>query len=82
MFFGWDSGLPLVYPVQSEIMKLYRLKIPEISAAVIERLANDEDIEVTPENRSEAEQDLTAIMEEFLAHGRDNPIWLRISGVR
>jgi len=47
-------------------MKLYRLKIPEIATAVIERLANDEDIEVTAENRPEAEQDLVSIMEEFL----------------
>lgn len=46
-------------------MKLYRAKIPDIAKAVIERLTADGDIEVAPQNREEAEQDLVAIMEEF-----------------
>jgi hypothetical protein len=47
-------------------MKLYRAKIPQIAHDVIATLAADGDIEVLPEMRSEAEQDLVAIMEEFL----------------
>jgi len=46
-------------------MKLYRAKIPVIASEVIERLSADGDIEVDPERREEAEQDLIAIMEEF-----------------
>lgn len=46
-------------------MKLYRAKIPTIATAVIEQLVADGDIEVTFENRTEAEQDLVAIMENF-----------------
>ena len=47
-------------------MKLYRARIPTIARSVIETLALDEDIEVTGENRGEAEQDLVSIMEEYL----------------
>lgn len=47
-------------------MKLYRARIPTIAAAVIETLSKDGDIEVTAENRAEAEQDLVSIMEEYL----------------
>ena len=47
-------------------MKLYRLKIPEIAHAIIDRLCIDGDIEVTGENREEAEQDLVSVMEEYL----------------
>ena len=47
-------------------MKLYRLKIPEIAHATIESLCNDGDIEVTGENREEAELDLVSVMEEYL----------------
>lgn len=46
-------------------MKLYRAKIPVIASEVIQRLSADGDIEVLPERREEAEQDLVAIMEEF-----------------
>lgn len=46
-------------------MKLYRIKIPTIAAAVIEALVNSDSLEVTPENRPEAEMDLRAIMEEY-----------------
>ena len=47
-------------------MKLYRSRIPTIAHAVIERLCNEEDIEVLPENREEAARDIVAIMETFL----------------
>lgn len=47
-------------------MKLYRTRIPLIAKAVIERLCAHGDIEVMPENRSEAELDLVSIMEEYL----------------
>ena len=47
-------------------MRLYRAKVPEIARNVIEALCAGEDIEVTVENRDEAEKDLVAIMEEFL----------------
>ncbi|MCO4746530.1 MAG: DUF507 family protein [Proteobacteria bacterium] len=46
-------------------MKLYRAKIPAIAANVIETLITNGDLEVTHENRPEAEQDLVAIMENF-----------------
>lgn len=46
-------------------MKLYRAKIPTIAASVVEALVSNDDIEVTHENRPEAEQDLVAIMENF-----------------
>ncbi len=46
-------------------MRLYRAKIPMIAKEVIEALASADDIEVLPENREEAEQDLVAIMEEY-----------------
>lgn len=57
-------------------MKLYRAKIPVISKAVFDRLTEDGDIEVDPENREEAEKDLTAIMEDYLR--RDNDLRNRI----
>ncbi len=47
-------------------MKLYRNRIPEIATNVLAGLINDGDIEVEPENKSEAEQDLISIMEEYL----------------
>ncbi len=47
-------------------MKLYRNRIPEIAQAVVARLTVDGDIEVAAENRSEAEQDLVSILEEYL----------------
>lgn len=47
-------------------MKLYRAKIPTIAHEVIAALTLDGDIEVLPEKREEAEQDLVAIMEEFI----------------
>ncbi len=47
-------------------MKLYRVRIPVIAKAVIDALTADGAIEVAPENRAEAEQDLVAIMEEYL----------------
>lgn len=46
-------------------MKLYRAKIPVIAKEVIERLAQDGDIEVVADRREEAEKDLAAIMEEY-----------------
>lgn len=47
-------------------MKLYKNKVPIIAHEAIERLVRDGDIEVDPERRSEAEQDLIAIMEDYL----------------
>ena len=49
-----------------ETMKLYRAKVPEIAKDVIHLLIQEGDIEVTGDNRPEAEQDLVAIMEEFM----------------
>lgn len=47
-------------------MRLYRARIPLVAHAVIERLANEGDLDVAMENRAEAEKDLVAIMETFL----------------
>jgi len=47
-------------------MKLYRAKIPQIAHDVIQRLSDEGDIVVLPEQREEAERDLAAIMEEFI----------------
>ena len=47
-------------------MKLYKARVPLIAKAVVERLVSERDIEVSPESRLEAEQDLVAIMETFL----------------
>lgn len=47
-------------------MRLYRTKVPVIAKDVIERLNNAGDIEVLGENKGEAEQDLVAIMDEYL----------------
>jgi hypothetical protein len=46
-------------------MKLYRAKIQPIAHTVIESLVNSGSLEVEPENSSEAELDLVAIMEEY-----------------
>jgi hypothetical protein len=46
-------------------MKLYRAKIQPIAHAVIDSLTTSDVLEVAPENRSEAEIDLVAIMEEY-----------------
>ncbi|MEN0061030.1 MAG: DUF507 family protein [Myxococcota bacterium] len=46
-------------------MKLYRKKIPTIAKAVVDRLANDGDVEILSEKREEAEKDLIAIMDEY-----------------
>lgn len=47
-------------------MKLYRSKIPVIAKDCIDALVRDGDIEVTAKNRPEAENDLAAIMHDFL----------------
>jgi hypothetical protein len=47
-------------------MKLYRAKVSEIAREVLETLQQGEDIEVLGDNQAEAEQDLIAVMEEFL----------------
>lgn len=47
-------------------MKLYRMRIPDVARDVIKTLCENEDIEVEPENREEAEQDLVSIMEEYM----------------
>ena len=46
-------------------MKLYRAKIQPIAAAVIEQLTTSGALEVVPNNKTEAELDLVAIMEEY-----------------
>ena len=53
-------------------MTLYRSRVPTIAHAVLERLANEGDIEIEATDRAEAEQDLVAIMEEYLR--RDNEV--------
>ncbi len=52
-------------------MRLYRARIPQIAHALVERLTSEGDIEVAPENRTEAEQDIVAIMETFLRRDLD-----------
>jgi hypothetical protein len=52
-------------------MKLYRARIPAIAHAVIERVVNDGDIEVEPEDRPEAAQDLVAVMEMYLRRDQE-----------
>lgn len=52
-------------------MKLYRARIPAIAHAVVEKLADEGDIEVETENRPEAEADLVAIMETYLRSDQD-----------
>lgn len=52
-------------------MKLYRSRIPAIAHGVVERLVNDGDIEVDLPNRTEAEQDLVAIMEMYIKRDND-----------
>ncbi len=47
-------------------MKLYKTKVPIIAAEGIGRLIDDGDIEVEPERRKEAEEDLISIMEDYL----------------
>ena len=49
-------------------MKLYRTKIPVVAKETIDTLCEEGDIEVEAGNREEAEQDLVAIMEEFMRH--------------
>ncbi|MEL6344965.1 MAG: DUF507 family protein [Myxococcota bacterium] len=51
-------------------MRLYQAKVPQIANEVIARLTKRGAIDVTPENRPEAEQDLVAIMEEYLRRDR------------
>ena len=52
-------------------MRLYRAKVPSIANAVIAKLNETGAIEVTAENRPEAEKDLVAIMEAFLNRDGD-----------
>ncbi|MCK6517796.1 DUF507 family protein [Myxococcota bacterium] len=57
-------------------MKLYRSKIPQIAAAVVDTLCDEDAIDVAMENRSEAKQDIISIMEEYLR--RDNDLRSRV----
>jgi hypothetical protein len=52
-------------------MKLYRSRIPTIAHAVLERLINENDLEIAAEDREEAERDLVAIMETYLRRDQD-----------
>jgi hypothetical protein len=47
-------------------MKLYLARVPAIASQIVESLIFDGSIEVIASNRLEAENDLSAIMEEFL----------------
>jgi hypothetical protein len=47
-------------------MKLYRSKVPAIATECIHRLIQDGDIDVSADRLSDAEQDLVAIMEDYL----------------
>jgi len=51
-------------------MKLYQARIPGIAKEVIELLVKEGSLDVTAENRAEAELDLVAIMDEFLRRDR------------
>ena len=51
-------------------MKLYRGKIPVIAQQVVQRLIDANHIEVEPEIKEEAEQDLQAIMHNYLREER------------
>ncbi|MGC6508693.1 MAG: DUF507 family protein [Myxococcota bacterium] len=51
-------------------MRLYRAKVPDIASEVIKRLTDAQAIEVDSFNRSEAEKDLVAIMENYLRENR------------
>lgn len=53
-------------------MKLYKARIKDIAKAVIDTLCNEGHIDVAPENRAEAQQDLVSILEEF--QRRDNAL--------
>lgn len=52
-------------------MKLYRTRVPTIARAVVERLCNEEDIEVRLENREELAKDIQAILETFLRRDQE-----------
>lgn len=52
-------------------MKLYRSRVPAIAHGVLDRLVNEGDVEVGAEARSEAEQDLVAIMESYLKRDQE-----------
>lgn len=47
-------------------MKLYRARVGPISHAIIERLCTENDIDVAPKNREEAERDIQAILDTYL----------------
>lgn len=47
-------------------MKLYRARVAPIAHAIIERLCTENDIDVAPENREEAERDIQAILDTYL----------------
>ena len=47
-------------------MKLYRGKIPVIAQEVVQQLTDANHIDVDPEMKPEAEQDLQAIMHNYL----------------
>lgn len=49
-------------------MRLYPKVIPAIAREVVQTLANEGDIEVEPMRVAEAEQDMAAIMKEYLAN--------------
>jgi hypothetical protein len=52
-------------------MRLYKGKVPAISREVIDCLLKEGDIELSPENRAEAEADVAAILNEYLRMDRE-----------
>jgi hypothetical protein len=52
-------------------VKLYRAKVPFIAHDIVDLLVREGDIEIQPDKRGEVEQDLVAIMEEFLRRDND-----------
>ena len=47
-------------------MRIYRSQVPRLAEEILETLVREEDIAITPVNLSEADQDLRAIMDEYM----------------
>ncbi len=50
-------------------MRLYKTKIPNVAALIVERMIKDEDIEVS--NVEEANLDIEAVLNEYLRLDRE-----------
>ena len=51
-------------------MKLYKGKIPVIARDLVTKLVNEGDVELVPDMRSEAVEDLASIMNNYLRQER------------